>query len=274
MNFSDIYPVKSFFRFFIFILVVYVLLASVISLLTTESVSIQACADQFRVINANNDRLHERDWQLIDYSHSFCTSYESSEAISLASGEKRNDLIANADSYENFWGTIYSKLVKDSQTHIDFLVDSLSSIALMEELSRTELAELIVTFVQDIPYSYVRVEDCSEANNQGKPCIGHIALGLLSPYEFLHSLYGDCDTRAVLIYAMLEKLGYDPMIVVSNEYAHAMIALNIPARGDHLRYRGKNYYFWETTGKGWPIGMLPPNSNNINYWKIALVNER
>ena len=132
---------------------------------------------------------------------------------------------------------------------------------------------MIVTFVQDIPYSYVLNIDCDDYQTGDKPCIGNVALGLLSPYEFIHSLYGDCDTRAVLIYTILEELGFDPMIVVSDEYAHAMLALNIPASGDHLTYRGNNYYFWETTAKGWPIGMLPPTTNNVNYWKIALVNE-
>jgi len=154
-----------------------------------------------------------------------------------------------------------------------FIVDSLSFIAGQKQLSRVELAQMVVTFVQDIPYSYILDKDCATYQTNGKPCIGNIALGILSPYEFLHSLYGDCDTRAVLIYAILDELGFDPMIVVSNQYAHAMLALHLPSSGDHLRHRGKNYYFWETTAEGWLLGMLPPTTNNVNYWKIALVNE-
>ncbi len=239
-----------------------------------QTESLPECEDNYIILNSDNDRLHERDWDLVDHSRAFCASYESLESLSLSSGESRNNIVVNRDTYENLWGKIYAQLVKESKPRIDFLTDSLTKISKEHALSRVELAELIVAFVQDIPYSYVRSTDCSETNNKGKPCIGNIAFGLLSPYEFLHSLYGDCDTRSVLIYAMLETLGYDPMIVVSSEYAHAMLALNIAATGDHLKHRGKNYYFWETTGKGWPIGMLPPNSNNINYWKIALVNGR
>lgn len=237
-----------------------------------EAEVLPECEDQYIVLNSDNDRLHERDWYMVNHSHAFCASYESQEKLSLSSGNSRNNIEVKRDTYENLWGTVYSRLVNESKPHIDFLTDSLAKISQEHDLTRVELAELIVTFVQDIPYSYVRSSDCSESDNKGKPCIGNIAFGLLSPYEFLHSLYGDCDTRSVLIYAMLETLGYDPMIVVSSEYAHAMLALNIAASGDHLEHRGKNYYFWETTGKGWPIGMLPPNSSNINYWKIALVN--
>lgn len=264
---------KGLFRFFFFVFVVYCILSGLISLLQKGSVDLETCSDNYQVINTENDRRHQREWEFVNYSKSFCTSYESVEKVSLDAGKKRNEIIYELDSYENVWGKVYRELVLDSKRHIDFLVDSLQDISQQQQLSREELAELVVTFVQDIPYSYVRVEDCSETDNKGKPCIGKIALGLLSPYEFLHSLYGDCDTRAVLIYTILEELAFDPMIVVSNEYAHAMLALNMPTAGDHLTYRGKNYYFWETTGKGWPLGMLPPNSNNVKYWKVALVNE-
>ncbi len=246
-----------------------------ISLISRQTDPTPFCQDTFQVINTKDDRKHQRSWDFNDYSKSFCTNYFSIDSVSLATGKARNKVIYNVDySYENFWGTVYSQLVKDSKVSIDFLVDSLREISVSESLSQRELAELVVTFVQDIPYSYIRAEDCSNANNNGKPCIGNIALGILSPYEFIHSLYGDCDTRAVLIFAMLDEMGFDPMIVVSNEYAHAMLALNLPATGDYLKFEGKNYYFWETTGKGWPLGMLPPNSNNINYWKIALVNRK
>ncbi len=264
---------KSILRFLFFVIVVYSLITSLIGLIKTDTLVQEECQDQYVLLN-QVDRSHERSWDFYDYSESFCTSYTSYEKQSLAIGELRNDIIISARDYEDLWGSVYRKLIDGSKSYIDFMVDSLQNISADRNLSRTDLAELVVTFVQDIPYSYVRSKPCSESNNRGKPCIGNIALGILSPYEFLHSLYGDCDTRAVLIYTILEEMGFDPMIVVSNEYAHAMLALNISGSGDHLRHQGKNYYFWETTAKGWPIGMLPPNTNNINYWKIALVNER
>ncbi|WP_462253694.1 hypothetical protein [Ekhidna sp.] len=264
---------KSFFQFVFYVLLVFFLLSSIISMFDDGVNQLPNCDDNYVVINDNNDRLHQREWDFASQSNSFCVSYNTIESTSLESGESRNEIEINREEYEEIWGHIYSELVTDSKRYIEFLADSLVGVSKTNNLSRDELAELIVSFVQDIPYSYVRSKPCVESDNKGKPCIGNIAFGLLSPYEFIHSLYGDCDTRTVLIYAILESLNYDPMIVVSNEYAHAMLALNIAASGDHLKHRGKNYYFWETTGKGWPIGMLPPNSNNVNYWKIALVNE-
>ncbi len=265
---------KNILRFLFFAFLVYSTLTILIGLLKTKAPIVMECLDQYVKINDQNDRLHQRSWDSYDYSESYCTSYQSFEYQSLEVGGRRNNMIVEAFNYENLWGTVYRNLIDDSKSYIDFIVDSLSMVSIERNLSRSALADLIVTFVQDIPYSYVRSEACNKSDNQGKPCVGNVALGILSPYEFLHSLYGDCDTRAVLIYTILEELGYDPMIVVSNEYAHAMLALNTRGTGDHLKYKGKNYYFWETTAKGWPMGMLPPNTNNINYWKIALVNER
>ncbi|MEO1253469.1 MAG: hypothetical protein AAFY41_01105 [Bacteroidota bacterium] len=264
---------KTVIRFLFFIAVVYLSIASLIGLIKVEEIAKVDCQDQFTVLNSN-DRSHQRSWRLYDYTSSFCTTYESYQDMSKHIGEKRNKIIIDASEYEDIWGNVYRKLVNDSKSYIGFIVDSLTSVSKRQNLSSKSLAEMVVTFVQDIPYSYVRPEKCSDSNNKGKPCVGNIALGILSPYEFLHSLYGDCDTRAVLIYTILEEMGFDPMIVVSNQYAHAMLALNISSTGDHLKYKGRNYYFWETTAEGWPIGMLPPNTNNINYWKIALVNER
>lgn len=231
------------------------------------------CHDGFTVIDSTGTRSHERAWQLTSQSSFFCTQYQTYHALYEKAEEGRNNVVYQLEDYENFWGVVYQNLVNESRNQLSFIADSLQEISIERALSKPELAELLVTFIQDIPYSFVLGENCSEAETNGKKCIGNIPLGILSPYGFLHTLYGDCDTRAVLLFVILEELGFDPMIVISNEYAHAMLALNIPSTGEYLEHQGKNYYFWETTSKGWPIGMLPPSMNNVDYWKIALVHE-
>lgn len=263
---------KGFLRFVVFMFVVYSLLSGLIGLLGRDQVDEVLCSDRYEQLGELNDRTHQRQWESLDAQSSFCTNYESFDETSINAGNRRALIMIDAFSYEDLWGTVYGNLISDSKRDIFFLVDSLREIAVERNLSRRALAEMVVTFVQDIPYSYVLSIDCDDYETGDKPCIGNVALGLLSPYEFLHTLYGDCDTRTVLIYAILEEFGFDPMIVVSDEYAHAMLALHVPAAGDHLKHRGRNYYFWETTAKGWPIGMLPPSTSNINYWKVALVN--
>lgn len=264
---------KGFIRLLSFAIITYIVLSSLIGLLREEKVLMEECTDNVQVINRNGDRLHQRDWELLDYTSSFCTGYRSSEEQSNKSRKRRDQISVDAYEYKDLWGKVYRELVREGKGTIDFLIDSLISISVDRNLNRVELAEMVVTFVQDIPYSYILGKDCETYETKGKPCVGNVALGILSPYEFIHTLHGDCDTRSVLIYAILSELGYDPMIVISYQYAHAMLALNVPAAGDHLKHRGNNYYFWETTAKGWPIGMLPPSTGNVKYWEIALVNE-
>jgi hypothetical protein len=49
-----------------------------------------------------------------------------------------------------------------------------------------------------------------------------------------------------------------------------MLGINLPYAGDHKRYRGRNFYFWETTNVGWMPGVIPPDWGNIDYWEVVL----
>ncbi len=264
----------------LFFVVVLVVINVIINLLQTGPVDedrsyyeVGSVCDEFLQENAvTGDRTHQREWHVYERNETFCMGYESLDSVNRNDEWVRKGMRVRYTEV-NFWGTIYAHLVEQGRVNLDYLADSLTTVALDKGLSRLDLARLTVSFVQDIPYSFILPVPCSEYETNGTPCLGEIPYGIIGPYEFVHSLYGDCDTRAVLLYVLLEKMSFDPMIVVSNQYAHAMIALNIPAQGDHLSFAGKKYFFWETTATGWPLGMLPPDTNNIDYWEIALVNE-
>ncbi|WOK08954.1 hypothetical protein RT717_09940 [Imperialibacter roseus] len=234
---------------------------------------VDLCEDYTEFDSLTSDRIHYRNWDLIDYRASYCTHYRSYEDLANQSRKKRNLINPSNNEYGAYWGSVYRQLVEENDEWVSFMADSLLQTALLDSLDAASLAELTVSFVQDIPYHFISSGDCSEADATKHPCVALAKFGILSPYEFLHTLSGDCDTRAVLLFSLLRKLNFDPMIVVSYEYRHAMLALNIPSSGDHITLGRKNYYFWETTAKGWPVGMLPPDMQNIDYWEIALVNE-
>lgn len=230
----------------------------------------EVCMDHTEV--GVNYTDHQRSWSFITRDGDYCMHFRTEDDKNQLSADGRKRAIDKLTDPSNPWSELYGMLVKQGN-EIDFLVDSLIYISQERGLSGLDLAELVVTFVQDIPYSFVVAGSCSEYETEGKPCIGNVRMGLLAPYEFIHSEMGDCDTRAVLIFAVLERMGFDPAIIISNEYAHAMIALNLPTAGDYILHQGRKYFFWETTAKGWMAGMLPPSFGNHNYWKIALVNE-
>ncbi len=260
----------------LFIIFFWGILFLIDALKSTQSYSYEEmgfCEDYTEIDSITFDRTHSRSWQLVDYSATYCTNYNSYESLYRESQKKRNDIIPKSSDYSGYWGEVYKNLVTTNDDWVGFIADSLLQVAFSDSLDAHGLAELTVSFVQDIPYHFISSGDCDKESAGKHPCVAQAKFGILSPYEFLHSLSGDCDTRAVLLYSLLQQMNFDPMIVVSYEYRHAMLALNLPASGDHLTLGGKNYYFWETTAKGWPLGMIPPDMQNLDYWNIALVNE-
>ena len=131
--------------------------------------------------------------------------------------------------------------------------------------------------MQDIPYRLV-IDNPSELDGRmlqlyrEQGALEHIKFGVQAPAEFMYNLQGDCDTRALFCYTVLDHFGYDAAILISQYYAHAILGLAIPSTGASLSYRGKRYYTWETTAKGFQLGQMSPECNNMHYWNIVLTN--
>ena len=171
--------------------------------------------------------------------------------------------------FEEYFEIVYKRTLDNDHELIQTIADSLQVIKENTRPNRYELAETIMTFVQDIPYALVyQMEECSPT--EPNPCIDGELFGIHTPTQFLYTLLGDCDTRAILLYGLFKKFGYDPKIAVSKTYQHAMILIDIPTAGTYLWHNNKKYYFWESTAYGWKLGHLPPTVSNVDQWKIAL----
>jgi len=239
----------------------------------SEDGKAEQCEEYSQADSLGRDEIqftHHRSWNKYTFDSLYCLSYTLSSGAADLSKEFRYSIDSDERIYESYWSDVYSQLYRSDKENIFFLQDALQQIATKNKLTRNEFAKLIVSFVQDIPYSYVMPGLCDRVDH---PCRGNEKFGILSPVEFLYTLTGDCDTRSVLLYAILKHFGYDSLIMISNEYRHAMIAIDLPAYGDHIIYKGKKFYFWETTNTGWLPGMLPPDTNNIAYWNITLDHE-
>lgn len=145
---------------------------------------------------------------------------------------------------------------------------------------------MIVSCIQSIPYTLVVDGSCSANYNDdfinqylakcnSDCCKGYSKFGVQSPIEFIADLKGDCDTRALLLYDILGKLGYKVALMTSNYYKHAVIAVNLDEVSEDeklaIRVDGKPYYLWETTSMGFGPGEIPASLSNINHWQIALI---
>lgn len=200
-----------------------------------------------------------------------------------------NRLKNHIDNYkvttgENFWGKLYKYIDAKDGPSLDLVINTFQEINAEENLNRREFAEMVVSCIQDIPYSLVFQDKCYPAHNYEESirtilekcpecCIGNVAFGIQNPVSFLQNLKGDCDTRTVMIYSILKKFGYDVAILNSDFYKHSIIGLNLPSAGLHKKYKGKKYAVWETTNKHFELGYLSPNFDDITHWNVILTSK-
>jgi hypothetical protein len=262
---------KKFFRRLVYALLFYWAFNFIINLYRSVELLPLDCIEISQLDSISGDYLHSRTWKNYQGSLTSCMHFRSNYASATNSNSYRNAFPHpryNDEKYEAYWGKVYRQLSSEQSDVLYQIKDSLSNIMIKEGLDAYQTADLLVTFIQDIPYTLIKSDDCTEEDEDS--CVGNQKFGLLTPTEFMYQLKGDCDTRAVFLFKLLGDFGYDPLIVVSKEYRHAMIAINLPTAGDFIEHEGIRYYFWETTAKGWQSGMLPPSYPNVNYWEVAL----
>ena len=182
------------------------------------------------------------------------------------------------------WSELYQYLITQDTPYLDLIIEELTQIQQTKQLDQFEFAEMVVTFIQDIPYALVFEGRCSDSSHHTPEtqrvldacpecCIGFIPNGVQTPIAFMGDLKGDCDTRTVIIYAILNYFGYDVAILNSNYYRHSILGLHIPSTGTYKLHNGKRYYVWETTNKNYTLGNIPKNYRRMNYWDVVLSNE-
>jgi hypothetical protein len=149
------------------------------------------------------------------------------------------------------WAEVYRRVFNNSVPQLKNVMRGFNKIFKEEKFGAKDKVYFVITFVQNIPYE--------------RP--GGV-LDLFPPLGTLAYRYGDCDSKAILLYVILEKMGVDCAMLWSYNYKHAMLGIKFSGRGDFLTANGKKYYFLETTYPRWSIGELPPEFSNTRFWFI------
>ena len=155
------------------------------------------------------------------------------------------------------WARIYQIVYEKSYPQFGNITDGFQSIFNKEKMSRMNSILFTVSFVQSIKY-----------NRPGG------SLDLIAPLGTLAEKFGDCDTKSILLYVLLERMGIDCAMFWSYQYKHAMLGINLSGGGEYKTLNGKKYYFVETTYPGWGIGTLPPDFKNKRYWYLNEIDKK
>ena len=179
-----------------------------------------------------------------------------------------------------FYSSIYNKLNQFDDKFLDSFIDKIQLKRKKANLNVPQTAEMVVTMIQEIPYVLVHDQSCQKAVAGGgfvkdyhedkKPCMPNIAAGVQSPYEFVHNLKGDCDTRSLLGYTILNRMGIPASIWISPAYGHSVLGVGVPTQGNNFKIVDNvKHYAVELTAKGYRLGMISPAQRNMNNWKIS-----
>lgn len=172
-------------------------------------------------------------------------------------------------------------LKENDKNNLDGVYQLFDSISEKKQFSDLKFAELIVSFVQDISYALIVPDDCDPRlyddefvkeylSSDNLRCDGFEKFGINTPVEFMSNLYGDCDSRTLLLYTILAHYGFDVALMSSEYYSHSIIGINLPISGIAYKYQNQRYVLWETTAPNVKAGVLPEEISNLNYWRISL----
>ncbi len=239
--------------------------------------------------NSKNDTIQKpindsiltrfRSWN--DYSGN---KYEGNYQIRLSDFNKAHQYKSNLNLNQTTINS-YDKVVYDlkefDKNKFNSLYNLFDSIGKANRLNKIRFAEMIVTFVQDIPYVLILDKGCDASlyddsfvrkylSNQPGKCEGFQQFGINTPVEFLTNLKGDCDTRTLLLYTIFSHYNYDVALMSSEFYGHSIIGLNLPIKGMAYTYDNQRYVLWETTAPNCKPGVISNEISNLNNWRISL----
>lgn len=192
----------------------------------------------------------------------------------------KNNLPLSQNNINSYDKIIYS-LKENDKNKLNGVYKLFDSINKSNKLSKVKFTEMVVSFVQDIPYAIILDKGC-DANlyndtftrqyllDPNASCDGNQRFGINTPIEFLASLKGDCDSRTLLLYTIFAHYNYDVAVLSSEFYGHSILGINLPINGSAYMYNENRYVMWETTAPNCKPGIISNKISNLNSWRISL----
>ena len=148
--------------------------------------------------------------------------------------------------WEDAWARYYRMVYKESAARLDSLTEAFSRS--LPANDPTESARRVLDWIQGFHY---------ERDFAG--------IDFVPPLTAAFEQRGDCDSRAMVMAIILERLGIDCVLMVSREYSHAMLAVDVPGGGQRFPFNGKSYLVAETTARV-GIGKIDSAQTDLSKW--------
>jgi hypothetical protein len=158
----------------------------------------------------------------------------------LESYEQTQDLWVDA------WARFYRMVYRESAARLDRLSLEFARVLPLDD--PTECARRVLAWVQGFTY---------QRDLKG--------IDFVTPLYAAFERRGDCDSRALVMTIILERLGIHCVLMLSREYSHAMVGVDVPGGGQRFPWKGTNYLVAETTAKV-GLGMIAASQADFKKW--------
>ncbi len=150
------------------------------------------------------------------------------------------------DLWVDAWARFYRMVYRESAARLDGLTAALARSLPLDD--PTECARTVLAWVQGF----------SEGTDDS-------GIDFVPPLPAAFERRGDCDSRAVVMAIVLERLGIDCVLMISREYSHAMVGVDVPGGGQRFTCNGRDYLVAETTAKV-GIGLIDAEQADFSKW--------
>ena len=174
------------------------------------------------------------------------------------------NLYSNHKMWKEAWQRYYRMIYRDNAGRLQQLAADIYKNLYLElkksagQDAEIKYAQSLLTWVQN--FSYERAKSKNESDFTSLP-------GAISGKG------SDCDSRSMLVSAILNYMGIDSAILISRVYSHAMAVTDIPAPGQTFTMEnGREYLMGETTTHvTW--GMIAQEHADRTKWIVVSFDE-
>jgi hypothetical protein len=153
---------------------------------------------------------------------------------------------ADTTHWKDAWARFYRMVYRESSSRLDGFTEAFARS--LPRSDPTESARRVLAWVQGFHF---------ERDPSGPDFVPPLAAAF--------ERRGDCDSRALVMAVILEKLGIDCVLMLSREYSHAMLAVDVPGGGQRFPFGGRQYLVAETTA-GVGLGMIDASQADFSKW--------
>ena len=132
------------------------------------------------------------------------------------------------------------------------------SDAMARGFTETQKAEFAVAFVNSLPNTPENVTIMRDEYPR-------------YPIETLFDRGGDCEDTSILAAAILDKMGFDTALLYMPSEDHVAVGVSVKGvQGSYYPSDRTKYYYIETTGEGWELGIIPPGFEDTSAYVYPL----